>query len=236
MARRYVEIREEILARIWQGEWSHESLLPSENQLAKEYGVTRATVRQALAALEQDRVLTTRQGVGRYVNPRSRIVSVLTKLESTDKMMAVSYTGVRKQLVEFKDIALSADEAKHLELVGGAPAVRMVRIRFASSQRAAVSVNIFPKACAPAKPVDGSLLDTMDQLGYRVDYAQTEIIIPAPTDLYLRHLQDPEQEDGHTPPIVILKQVHFDNMHRPVFLSFDYLNMNVFSLQVTRQR
>ncbi|WP_067625317.1 GntR family transcriptional regulator, partial [Alicyclobacillus acidiphilus] len=177
MVNRYLEIREEILARIGRSEWTQGTRLPSENQLAKEYGVTRVTVRKALAALEQDRVLTTRQGVGRYVNPRSRIVSELTKLESTDKMMAVSNTTVRKQLVEFKDIGLDVDEATHLELEPGAPAVRMVRIRFASMRRAAVSVNIFPKECAPADPVDGSLLDTMDQLGYHVDYAQTEIIM-----------------------------------------------------------
>ncbi len=235
MLSRYLEIREEILTRIGDGEWIQGSRLPSENQLAKEYGVTRATVRQALTALEQDRVVTSRKGIGRYVNPRGQIVSVLTKLESTDKMISVSYTTVRKQLVEFKDIELSADEATCLDLVCGAPAVRMVRIRFASNLRAAVSVNIFPKAYAPTEAVDGSLLFTMDQLGYHVDYAHTEIIMPQATDPYLRYLQDGEQVD-RKPPIVILKQLHFDHMHRPLFLSFDYLNMNVFSLQVMRQR
>ncbi|WP_067623422.1 hypothetical protein [Alicyclobacillus acidiphilus] len=60
--------------------------------------------------------------------------------------------------------------------------------------------------------------------------------MPTATDPDLRLLREGDDEEGGMPPVVILKQVHFDNTHRPLFLSFDYLNMDIFSLQVTRQR
>ncbi|MFD1676721.1 GntR family transcriptional regulator [Alicyclobacillus fodiniaquatilis] len=230
--RRYLEIRNDILQRITLGEWPQGMLLPSENALAKDYGVTRVTVRQALQTLEQERFVTSRQGVGRYVNPRvDQVVSMLTKLESMDKMMAISEATARKQIVEFVPIQLSEEEARHLNTQPSADAMRMVRIRYVGNLAAAVSVNIFPLQYAPPESVAGSILDTLDDHGHHVDYAETEVLIPTKEDAYLRYLTEDD-----APPILLLRQLHMNMQHQPIFLAFDYLNMNVFSIQVTRHR
>lgn len=46
--------------------------LPSEPELAAQYGVSRGTVRQALAVLEREGVIIRRQGAGTYVHYISR--------------------------------------------------------------------------------------------------------------------------------------------------------------------
>ncbi|WAH36318.1 GntR family transcriptional regulator [Alicyclobacillus dauci] len=230
---RYLDIRQEILTRILSGEWPHGALLPSENTLAQEYGVTRVTIRQALAALEQERFLTTHQGVGRYVNQREdQVVSVLSRLESMDNLMSIKSEKVVKQLIEYVPIVLSEYEASRLQVSNDAPGRRLVRIRYAGGLPAAVSVNIFPEFSAPDEAATGSLLQTLDMAGHLVDYAETEIIVPKNDDPYVGALQNGNMDT----PILVLRQLHRDRKHVPIFLAHDYLNMNVFSLQVTRHR
>jgi GntR family transcriptional repressor for pyruvate dehydrogenase complex len=60
-------IYERIMQQIVAGEFRVGDRLPSENQLAAEYGVSRAVVREALARLQADEVTVTRRGAGTYV-------------------------------------------------------------------------------------------------------------------------------------------------------------------------
>lgn len=53
--------------------------LPSEPQLASQVGASRATVRQALAMLEVEGLVTRRHGIGTFVN--KRVLNIGTRLE-----------------------------------------------------------------------------------------------------------------------------------------------------------
>ncbi|ANN66720.1 FadR/GntR family transcriptional regulator [Bordetella bronchialis] len=58
----------EILTRqIESGERAPGSRLPTEEQLAAEYGVSRTVVREGIARLKSDGLVTTRQGLGAFV-------------------------------------------------------------------------------------------------------------------------------------------------------------------------
>lgn len=50
----YVNVYDELLLQISKGEYPTDSRLPSEPDLAKKLGVSRATLRQALALLQDD--------------------------------------------------------------------------------------------------------------------------------------------------------------------------------------
>lgn len=67
MPARYQQIAAELRAAIDRGEYPVGSVLPSEGELVTRYGVARGTVRQAIAVLEQDGVVATRQGARRTV-------------------------------------------------------------------------------------------------------------------------------------------------------------------------
>lgn len=63
----YVNVYDELLLQITQGEYPIGSRLPSEPDLAKELGVSRATLRQALALLQDDGLIRNIHGKGNFV-------------------------------------------------------------------------------------------------------------------------------------------------------------------------
>jgi GntR family transcriptional regulator len=66
---RYVSIYDSLLAQIQRGVYPAGSELPSENDLAVQYGVSRNTLRQALLLLAEDGCLSNHQGKGTIVLP-----------------------------------------------------------------------------------------------------------------------------------------------------------------------
>jgi GntR family transcriptional regulator len=64
---RYHRIAESLRARIRAGEWTAGAPLPNQRQLARDFGVTLMTLRQALELLERDHLITRRHGLGTFV-------------------------------------------------------------------------------------------------------------------------------------------------------------------------
>src|SRR4030067_419851 len=63
----YVKIRESLREKITEGELERGQKLPSEDELAAQYGVSRMTVRQGIPDLFEDVLLYRRHGVGTFV-------------------------------------------------------------------------------------------------------------------------------------------------------------------------
>lgn len=63
----YAQIKELIVAKISEGQWSPGKIIPSEIQLAHELGVSQGTVRKAITELVENNVLIRRQGRGTFV-------------------------------------------------------------------------------------------------------------------------------------------------------------------------
>lgn len=63
----YHQIASHLVERVNGGEWKLGDRLPSEAVLAQEYGVSRLTLRQALADLESRGLITRMQGKGAYL-------------------------------------------------------------------------------------------------------------------------------------------------------------------------
>lgn len=68
----YQQIASSVTHRICEGEWQIGEKIPSEFELAAMYGVSRVTLRQAMAQLEQEGIIEKYQGKGVFVrsNPR----------------------------------------------------------------------------------------------------------------------------------------------------------------------
>ena len=76
---RYHRIAETLRSRIRGGEWAPGAPLPNQRRLAREFGVTLMTLRQALEVLERDHLITRRHGLGTFVSAPS-IDYEITKL------------------------------------------------------------------------------------------------------------------------------------------------------------
>ena len=65
----YVQIADDIAARIQRGELQPNRLIPSENRITQEYGVARGTARKALQLLRDRGLVVTVPGRGTFVKP-----------------------------------------------------------------------------------------------------------------------------------------------------------------------
>lgn len=63
----YIKLKQYILRHITSGNWPPQSRVPSENDLAKKFGIARMTVNRALRELSASGVLSRVQGVGTFV-------------------------------------------------------------------------------------------------------------------------------------------------------------------------
>jgi GntR family histidine utilization transcriptional repressor len=118
----YQGIKDFILARIHAGEWSEGDQVPSENELAREFGVARMTVNRALRELTGEQVLTRVQGSGTFI-ARPKYESTLVAIRSiSDEIAArghrhhanVLHIGVGNGSADMQDIRMVSMPTKRL--------------------------------------------------------------------------------------------------------------------------
>ena len=76
----YYQLKKQLLREIQEGRWQPKEAIPSERELIDAYGVSRTTVRQALADLVTEGVLYRQQGRGTFVAPAKPIINSLSSL------------------------------------------------------------------------------------------------------------------------------------------------------------
>lgn len=67
----YRQVKESLIHRVLSGEWKPGELLPSEQALATEYGLSQGTVRKAVSEMSSEGLVTRRAGRGTFVASHS---------------------------------------------------------------------------------------------------------------------------------------------------------------------
>ncbi len=146
--------------RIRRGEYPPGSRLPSESELAESFGVSRATVRTALAKLAAQGVVMRRQGDGTYVNAHIHRVNAhmgsvwdFTRLiESNGRVPSI-------QVVAREERPATEQEALALDIAPGEGLLSIYRLFLADEQPVILACNLFPVALFgdAVQALDGSL-------------------------------------------------------------------------------
>lgn len=63
----YLQVKQQLIEKMIAGDWPPGSLLPSEQQLGVQMGVSQGTVRKALDALATENIVVRRQGRGTFI-------------------------------------------------------------------------------------------------------------------------------------------------------------------------
>ncbi|MFF3986893.1 GntR family transcriptional regulator [Streptomyces sp. NPDC001797] len=128
MTARHEEIADELRRAIDREEYTVGSRLPSETELAAEYGVSRGTVRQAVAALTAEGLIGSRQGARRVVlaSRRSQSFAELRSFAQWAKAMGRAATG---HVVSQEYRPASQEDAVRLQLGLGTPVLHVLRVR-----------------------------------------------------------------------------------------------------------
>jgi GntR family transcriptional regulator len=117
--------------------------LPSEPELAATYGVSRSSVRETLKVLEQDGLVYSVHGRGRFVSPMGA-VSVdrpITRYESTTSMLQSLGFPVTTVVLEVKEAVASDRAAEMLDIPPSSPVIELIRLRVTDEQPLVLSCN-----------------------------------------------------------------------------------------------
>lgn len=144
--------------------------LLSEPMLAKQLGVSRATLREAMRSFEGQGLIRRRQGIGTFVVGRSQVIeSGLEVLQSIETMAESINLHVTMGDLQIKQIEADAQLAKELNLPESTTLVKVERVIFGDNRPVAYLVDILPEDILSSEELNegfnGSVLDFLLQRG-----------------------------------------------------------------------
>lgn len=164
--------------------------LPSEPELAKRLGVSRATLREAMRSFEERGLVVRRQGVGTYVTEAPQVIdSGLEVLESIETLAARMGLSVTMGARDFRRRDPEAEESRRLSLTADAEVVEVSRVMLAEGRPVAFLIDVFPPDMLPNGELEhgftGSVLDLLLRREQVVlDSSRTEITaVSAPGEI-----------------------------------------------------
>jgi ABC-type glycerol-3-phosphate transport system substrate-binding protein len=92
----YLQVRDKILQRIVEGRQEAGSSIPTEQALAKTYGTSTSTIRQAINLLVAEGVLIKRQGKGTFLTERKTTISFLSWIAETSRGREILVELIRR--------------------------------------------------------------------------------------------------------------------------------------------
>lgn len=119
--------------------------LPSEPDLARQLGVSRATLREAMRTFETQGLIHRRQGSGTYIARPSQVIeSGLEVLESIETLARRIGLPVALGEMRTEIIPATLEQAKALDLEPGTDLLKVTRVILAEGQPAAFLIDILP--------------------------------------------------------------------------------------------
>ena len=103
---RYVQIADLMRQRIARGGWRPGMRVPSNEDLMREFDVSRVTVRQAVGVLARDGLLEARQGTGTFVS-REVADDRWLKVETTLSSLAEVYRDTKPELLNLAEATVA---------------------------------------------------------------------------------------------------------------------------------
>jgi len=159
----YQQLMDQLRARIAAGEWPPGQAIPSERELMRRAGLSRMTVRQAVAELTHEGLLRRDHGRGTFVVSPRVLQEVRGVYSFSDRVRAQGRVPSARLLA--RDVVAATDEqAAVFATEPGEPLIRMVRQRLVDGDPVIVDIVHIPHRLCPAlmeADLSGSLYDLL---------------------------------------------------------------------------
>ncbi len=222
---------------IRQGRLSPGQRLPSENELAELFGVSRTTLRAAVQTLLSQGILERRHGVGTFV-AKTNLISIDNGLESlTSTTALIRQHGYEPGTLAIHSEIIPAPEeiSTILELVPNSPLLHISRTRTANKKPVIqaeeyISTAILNPKVLAARRADWSLYTLLQEIGKPVTTALCKVKAISADKQLARQLRIPVRS-----PLLLLRQTHFSEDNKPILYCENYHDSSIIEFQLLRR-
>ncbi len=232
-----IKINQIIRERVKNGSYRPGSRLPSEVELADEFGVSRSTLRIAVNSLVTEGVIIRKHGNGSFINQHAvQFNTQLQNLWSFPQLIRESGRNPEIRYLNGYFRQSTKIEEAILELDSPQPVYILKRLFLADNFPAIHSTNIIPSALfVAANPILDSQLSIYEILS---DYCNLDLIYsvsdlhaePVPVDVN-KHLQI-----GTDRSVIVFKDVFYTKESQPVVMGLNYYNDQILALRLVRSK
>lgn len=154
--------------------------LTSEPDLAKQLGVSRATLREAMRTFETQGLIRRRQGSGTYVVGKIPVIDAgLEVLESLDTMAQRMNLEIQVSDLHVEQVSVDKETAADLDIPEGAFVTRVRRVIRADGRPAAYLIDTLPETIFKLNDMPsefrGSVLDFLIKRGDKLGLSRAAI-------------------------------------------------------------
>jgi GntR family frlABCD operon transcriptional regulator len=232
--RLYAVVRQRILDAIEQGVYPVNGQIPTEPELCELHGVSRITVRKAIADLVKDGTLTRLQGKGTFVQGRKVENALLTVSGFTDFGIAQG-KNTREEVIK-QALIPCADYQQRLDVSGGGQVFKLVRVMYLEDEPLFIDYSYIPLERYPGfdeRYTPGRSSYQLLQEAYDTRVVSDRKVI----DVYTATKAEAKWlgcELGE--PLFRIGKVAYDQAGRPVHCSELYCRANRVSLTIDNTR
>ncbi|WP_026692430.1 GntR family transcriptional regulator [Peribacillus kribbensis] len=230
----YLQVIDRIKQDIESGVYKEKEKLPSEFDLAKQLGVSRATLREALRILEEENVIIRRHGVGTFVNGKPLFTSGIEQLNSVTGMIQNAGMNPGTIFLDSYTQEPTEEDQKKLALDSDQTLSVIERVRTANGDPVVYCIDKIPASILEwdLSQKEESLLDLLEkESANKVTYAIAHIE-PIGYHEKISPILNCEPETA----LLVLKQTHYNEQDQPILYSVNYFKADKFSFHVLRKR
>ncbi|MDW0115677.1 GntR family transcriptional regulator [Sporosarcina thermotolerans] len=231
----YVQVIERLKGDIDSGIFKENEKFPSEFELARNLGVSRATLREALRVLEEEKVIIRKHGVGTFVNPRPIFSSGIEQLSSVSSMIRDAGMEPGTIFMEVQENPPTDEMMGKFDCGTEDSLVTIKRVRTADGDPVVYCIDHVLSRNLNAGAEDllkESIFDSLEKSG-KIKIAQA-----------IANIEPVGYDDeassilrcGVDIPLLVLIQYHYSEEGEMVLYSKNYFRADKFSFHVVRKR
>ncbi|WP_432364035.1 GntR family transcriptional regulator [Sporosarcina sp. UB5] len=231
----YVQVIERLKEDIAAGIFKENERFPSEFELARTLGVSRATLREAFRVLEEEKVIVRKHGVGTFVNPRPLFTSGIEQLSSVSSMISDAGMVPGTIFMEVQESLPNEEMIGKFDCETNDSLVTIKRVRTADGEPVVYCIDhVLSKNLEVGSDVllNDSIFDSLEKSGrIRIVQAVANIEPVGYDDEASSILRC-----GVDVPLLVLLQQHYSEEGEMVLYSKNYFRADKFSFHVVRKR
>jgi GntR family transcriptional regulator len=176
---KYRQLLQILRNHIFSGEWQAGSRLPTEEELARTYNLSRGTVRKAVAQLDAERLVRVEHGVGTFVRP-TPTHAIPFRFEDRGFWLERTGSKLTYEVLANEVVPAPLDAAERLGLAPATDVVRIERLELLDGEVIAHTLRYLPEALYPSiveADLDNVSLHTVLVTASEVPLLRTEMSI-----------------------------------------------------------